>query len=137
MEKTVKNVKNSLKFKATSKSGLLSIKIGVKKYTVPAEARMLSNDGYLYLSFPATSELYKVEGGTLTVIKDDAVASEALAALTPKRRGRKKAAQAEATLSPAVLEALRAIPAGHKLIPTADGGYRLVRTRVRRKKGQA
>jgi len=43
--KTVQNVKNSLKFKAAEKDGVLSIKIGVKKYTVPIKARMIAGDG--------------------------------------------------------------------------------------------
>lgn len=136
MSKTVKNVKNSLKFKAVPKQNLLSIKIGVKKYSVPVEARMLSKDGYLYLSFSASSELYKVDGGTLNPLTEDSEAAAAQAALTPSRRRRKGKTPTDVELPDSVLAALKAIPSGHKLVPTADGGYRLVRTRVRRKKGE-
>ena len=78
MARSVQNVKNSLKFKAQPKSGILSVKVGVKKFVVPVEARMLSGDGYMFLSFPAVSELFKVEGKTLTSMDSKADASEAL-----------------------------------------------------------
>ncbi|MBN9501334.1 MAG: hypothetical protein J0H02_06125 [Armatimonadetes bacterium] len=131
--KTVQSVKNSLKFKAQPKSGILSIKIGVKKYSVPVEARMLSNGEYLFLSFPASSELYKIENKELTALPSSADASDAHAALTPKRRrGRRRSSPVE---MPAELEAaLKAIPSGFKLGYTADGSLKLVKTRTRRKK---
>lgn len=55
MSKTVQSVKNSLKFKAQVKSGLLSVRVGVKKYVVPVGVRMIANGDYMFLSFPATS----------------------------------------------------------------------------------
>ena len=131
--KTVQSVKNSLKFKASPKAGILSIKIGVKKYSVPLEARMLSNGEYLFLSFPASSELYKVDGKELQSLDSGADATDALGALTPKRRrGRRRR---EAVEMPAELAAaLKALPSGLKLGYGADGTPKLVKTRTRKKK---
>jgi hypothetical protein len=133
MSKTVQNVKNSLKFKANPKGGVLSVRVGVKKFVVPVDARLLSDGKYLFLSFPAVSELYMVEGKSLSAMAGGADASEAHAALTPaaaKKRGRRRSAPVE--VPPALAAALKAIPAGFKLGISADGTPRLVKTRKRR-----
>lgn len=129
--RTVQSVKNSLKFKATPKSGILSIKIGVKKYSVPLEARMLSNGEYLFLSFPASSELYAVVNKELQPLSGSTDASDALTALTPRRRrGRRKREQVE---MPADLAAaLKNLPTGFKLGYTLDGAPKIVKTRTRK-----
>ncbi|MBC8064718.1 MAG: hypothetical protein H7Y17_07800 [Chlorobia bacterium] len=134
--RTVQSVKNSLKFKAAPKAGILSIKIGVKKYSVPLEARMLSNGEYLFLSFPASSELYKVANKELSALDSKSDATDALAALTPKRRrGRRKR---EAVEMPAELAAaLSNLPSGFKLGYSADGSPKLVKTRTRKSKKKA
>jgi len=131
--KTVQSVKNSLKFKAQPKPGILSIKVGVKKYSVPVEARMLSNGDFLFLSFPASSELYKIENKALSALPSGADAADAHAALTPKRRrGRRKNAGVE---MPAELAAaLKSLPSGFKLGYSMDGTPKLVKARARRKK---
>jgi hypothetical protein len=134
--KTVQSVKNSLKFKATPKSGILSIKIGVKKFSVPVEARMLSNGEFLFLSFPSSSELYKVVGKDLTPLDAKADAAEVHAALTPKRRrGRRKRESVE--MPPELAAALKSLPSGFKLGYNADGSPKLVKTRTRRAKKKA
>jgi len=129
--RTVQSVKNSLKFKAVPKAGILSIKIGVKKYSVPVEARMLSTGEYVFLSFPASSELYKIENKELSALDAKADASDAHASLTPKRRrGRRRRESVE---MPAELAAaLKALPAGFKLGYSLDGAPKLVKTRTRR-----
>ena len=131
MSKNVKSVKNSLKFKAQVKSGLISVRVGVKKYVVPVSVRILSSDSHMFLSFPATSELYKIKGKELTAMDPAADAAEALASLNPgKRRGRKRAAPIN---MPTELEsALKAIPAGYKLVFDAAGKPRLAKARKRR-----
>ncbi|SRR5689334_12752710 len=129
--RTVQSVKNSLKFKAMPKSGILSIKIGVKKYNVPVEARMLSNGEYVFLSFSASSELYKVENKELVPLAGGADAGEALTALTPRRRRTRR--KREAVEMPAELAAALAnLPSGFKLGYSADGSPKLVKTRVRK-----
>ena len=132
MKKTVQNVKNSLKFKAQEKEGVLSIKVGVKKYSVPVKARMLSNANYLFLSFPASSELYEIDAKQLTALDKDADATDAFDLLNPgKRRTRRKSSAV--SMPNELAEALKGIPAGYKLGYGADGSPKLVRTRKRTK----
>lgn len=133
--KTVQSVKNSLKFKAQPKGGVLTVKIGVKKYSLPVEARMISGENYLFLSFPACSELFKVDGKTLEPMPSGADASEAYNVLNPgKRRGRRKSSDVQ--LPSELADALKAIPNGYRLSYGADGSPRLVKTRRRRKGGE-
>jgi hypothetical protein len=130
MAKTVKSVKNSLKFKAQPKPGILSVRVGVKKYAVPVEARIISSGNYIFLSFPASSELYQVQSKELSAMDANADAGEAYTALNPgKRRGRKRSAAA--SLPPELAEALKGIPAGYKLGYGTDGVPRLVKKRKR------
>jgi len=132
--KTVQNVKNSLKFKAQEKEGVLSVRVGVKKFNVPIKARMISGDNYLFLSFPASSELYRVQDNELTPLDRETDASAAFDALNPgKRRGRRRSSAAE--LPESLAEALKSLPAGYKLGYGVDGSPKLIRTRVRTKKG--
>lgn len=134
MKRNVKTVKNSLKFKAQQKEGILSVRIGVRKYNVPIEARILSDDEFIFLSFPASSELYHVSGKTLTPMDSDADATNAYAALNPvkKRTRRRRAKPVE--VPDAVQAALKSIPKGYRLQVDIDGTPRLVRSRVRKKK---
>jgi len=132
LKKTVQNVKNSLKFKAQEKEGVLSIKVGVKKYSVPVKARMLSGANYLFLSFPASSELYEIDSKQLTALDKDADATDAFDLLNPgKRRTRRKSSAV--SMPNELAEALKGIPAGYKLGYGADGSPKLVRTRKRSK----
>jgi len=128
--RSVQTVKNSLKFKAHPKSGILSVKVGVKKYQIPVEARMLSGEGYMFLSFTACSELYKIENRSLKAMAADEDASEAFENLNPsKRRGRRKGAHVE--MPPALADALKNLPSGFKLGYASDGTPKLVKTRKR------
>jgi hypothetical protein len=134
--RTVQSVKNSLKFKASPKPGILSIKIGVKKYSVPVEARMLSNGEYLFLSFPSSSELYKVVNKELKPLAGGDDAADALSALTPKRRRTRR--KREPVEMPAELaNALKNLPSGFKLGYGPDGTPKLVKTRTRKSRKKA
>jgi len=133
--KTVQNVKNSRKFKANEKDGVLSIKIGVKKYTVPVKARLIAGEGYLFLSFPASSELYRIDKKQLLAMDKDEDATEAhdrLNSVRPKARGRR--ASATASMTDELARALASIPSGFKLAYDKNGTPRLVKTRTRKKK---
>ena len=133
MQKSVQNVKNSLKFKAVPKAGILSIKVGAKKFALPVEARMLSGGDYLFLSFSASSELYTITGKDLKAMPSESDATSAFTVLNPgKKRGRRRR---ESMQMPAELEqALKSLPSGYKLGYGLDGSPKLVRTRTRRKK---
>ncbi len=134
MLKNVKTVKNSLKFKATPKEGAITVRVGVKKFVVPLEARMLHEDGYLFLSFSALSELFRVDDRGLHAMKPDEDATDAYAKLNPGRRSRKKKGGAEVELPAELAKALSGIPAGYRLGFDANGNPRLVKQRQRRKK---
>lgn len=130
-QRTVQSVKNSLKFKAQPRSGVLSLKIGVKKYSIPLEARMISGGDYLFLSFPALSELFRVENKELNPMAAGADATEAYGVLNPsKRRGRRRSRSV--AMPPELEAALRAVPSGYKLGYGTDGSPKLVKTRKRR-----
>lgn len=134
--KNIKSVKNSLKFKADPKKGLLTVRIGVKKLVVPVEARMLGGDGFLFLSFNSSSEIYKVDGKELVPLDGQADGTEAYAALNPskrRKRGRGKG-RSSVEMPTDLAQMLSKLPSGHKLV-AGPGGYRLVKTRVRTKKG--
>lgn len=135
MSRTVTNVKNSLKFKAAVKDGLLTVRVGVKKYTLPVEARILTSSDYIFLSFPASSELYEVKNKQLSPMAPTADATEAFAALNPgrKRRGR-RGGGASASMPKDVMDALSKIPSGFKIGYDTDGKPRLVKKRTRRGK---
>ena len=130
MRKSVKNVKNSLKFKARPKTGALSVKIGAKKYTLPLGARILSNEHFIFLSFPACSALFEVHQRELKAMPLEADATEAYAALNPNKR-RNSASVPAVAISKELVDALRAIPAGYKVGYNAEGAPRLVRKRRR------
>jgi len=137
MSKTVKSVKNSLKFKANVKEGILTVRVGVKKYVLPVQARILCEGEYMFLSFPATSELFSIKNRKdLVAMAPTADASDAYTALNPTKRrgagGRRKRANVE--IPKALEEALKAIPAGHKLVTDAKGNIRIVKMRKRRAK---
>lgn len=134
MSKTVKSVKNSLKFKANVKSGLLSVKVGVKRYVLPVQVRMLSNSSHIFLSFSASSELYKLKDKQLVAMKPEEDASDAYTSLNPGRKRTSRRRSSGAELPAALAEALKKVPAGYKLGYGADGEVKLVKKRVRRKK---
>jgi hypothetical protein len=130
MKKNVRSVKNSLKFKAQPRSGALSVRIGVKKFTVPLDVRILTDGKYIFLSFPACSELFEIHNKELHAMPPDADATDAYAALNPvKKRGRKKS---PAVSLPAELsDILKNLPTGYKIGYDADGAPRLVKKRNR------
>lgn len=132
-KRNVQSVKNSLKFKAQEKTGVLSVKVGVKKFSVPVKARMLSGGDYLFLSFPASSELYRVDKKQLSPMAKEDDASEAYGVLTPARkRGRRRASGVE--MPSALEDALKSLPSGYRLGYGSDGAPKLVKTRGRRSK---
>ena len=134
--KNVKAVKNSLKFKADPKMGLLTVRIGVKKLVVPVEARMLSGEGFLFLSFTSSSEIYKVDGKSMVAMDGQEDGTDAYAALNPAKRRRRGRGKGRSTVEmpDELAQLLSKLPAGHKLVAGASG-YRIVKARIRTKKG--
>ena len=132
--KTIQNVKNSLKYSAQEKSGALTVRLGVKKFVLPLSARLIAGDGYLFLSFPASSEIYAVEGKTLTPVEDDAKAEEVRAALTVEKKARGRRKRKGAELDPNLAEMLAKLPAGQRIGYNADGSPKIVKSRPRKAK---
>lgn len=133
--KSVKFVKNSLKFKTAPRMGLLSVRVGVKKYRLPVEARIIAGENYIFLSFPASSELYKIANGDITAMDGEANGEEAYTQLNTSgrgKRGRKK--RAAVVLPDTLASALKSIPTGYKLVfDLKTGEPRLAKRRERRK----
>ncbi|HMS54820.1 MAG TPA: hypothetical protein PKA27_05425 [Fimbriimonadaceae bacterium] len=136
VKKTAKEVKNSLKFKVAPKKGLLTVRVGVKKYTLPVEARLIAGEGHLFLSFSASSELYEIVDGKLSAMEGGADASKAFATLNPpKGRSASRRRRSAPEMPNELAEALNKIPAGHKLVLDAKTGqWRLAKKRNRKKK---
>ena len=132
---TVQSVKNSLKYAAAEKDRVLTIRLGVKKLVLPVKARVLNSGEYLFLSFPASTEIYKIEGKELATV-DDAGAADAREALkTTKKRGGRRSKK-EAEMTDEMQKLLAAIPSGYRLGYDKDGAPKLVKTRNRRKSGE-
>lgn len=134
--KNVKFVKNSLKFKTEPKAGLLTVRVGVKKYRLPMEARLIAGEGHLFLSFPASSELYQIEDGALVSLPSEADGTKAYEELNVTRRRRRgKGKRAPIDLPDNLVSALKAIPDGYRLVfDLKTGEPRLAKKRERRKK---
>jgi len=132
MARSVRNVKNSLKFKANVGDGILSVRVGVKKYVVPVKARILSDTEYIFLSFRAVSELYRIRNNKqLISMSSDEDATDAFVSLNPpRRRGRRRSGTPGVPTG--VMEALRNLPSGYKLGFDREGKPRLVKKRIRR-----
>lgn len=133
-EATLTSAKTSLKNSAPEKDRVLTVRLGVKKLVLPVTAKLAQSGEYLFLSFPASTEIYRMDGKTLAPIENDEEAGAAMEALaTPRRRGgrRKKAVE----IAPEVHEALANLPAGHRIGYDAEGNAKLVKTRPRRRKG--
>jgi hypothetical protein len=96
----------------------------------------LSDGQFLFLSFTGSTELYQVGKKQIEVMAKEADATEAFNALNPgrKKKGSRKASGRTAPLSPELEAALKAIPVGYRLVHTAEGTVKLVRTRNRKKK---
>ena len=131
--RTVQYVKNSLKFKANEGEDVVSIQLGRKKYVVPVKVRFLSSDGYLFLSFPASANLFQVSDEGLTPVTTDEDAQAAFEKLRSRKARGKKVVE-QVSMPSELANALAAIPPGFKLGYGPDGTPRLVKTRTRSKK---
>lgn len=134
MAKSVEKVKSSLKLRTQAKSGALSLRVGVKKYVLPFEVRLIQSNDYIFVHIPPCAEIMKVSKTGLEVVNDLAVAEEAVKSF---RKGRKRGTgrtSRSVELPAEVAAALSKIPAGYKLAYGADGSPRIVKTRRRRKK---
>lgn len=133
MAKSVEKTKSSLKLRTQAREGALTLRLGVKKYVLPFEVRLLTSNEYVFVHIPPCAEIMKVGKGGLEVVTDSASAEEAAKSF---RKGRKRAAgrsSSKLELPSDVVAALNKIPPGYKIGYDNDGSVKLVRTRKRRK----
>lgn len=135
MSKSVESITRALKLKADPKEKALSLRLGVRKLSLPFEVRTLQSEGYIFVHIPPAASILKVSDDGLVLVED---ANEAAAAQASFRKPRARRASRKATRQvpevPAELaEALKRIPSGHKLVFDASGSPRIVKARQRRK----
>lgn len=132
MARSVDKIKFGLKLRTEKQENSLTFRIGVKKYALPFEARIVKSDEYLFLHVPPAAEIMKITKDGLVVVTKSAEAEEAVKSFRKSRkktkRNRKKVA-----LPTEVEDALKKIPAGYKLGYDADGNLKLVKKRTRKK----
>lgn len=132
---TVQSVKNSLKYAAAEKDRVLTVRLGVKKLVLPVKARVIAQGDYLFLSFPASTEIYKISGKEMAPVTDENAAEAREALKTQKKRGARRGKKS-VEMTDEMQKLLAAIPAGYRLGYDKDGAPKLVRTRTRRKSGE-
>jgi len=134
MAKTVEKTKSALKLRTQARDGALTLRIGVKKYVLPFEVRLLTSNEYVFVHIPPCAEIMKIAKSGLEVVTDVATADEAAKSF---RRGRKRPAgkaSSKIEVPTDISAALSKIPAGYKIGYAADGSLKLVRSRKRQKK---
>lgn len=132
---TVQTVKNSLKYAAAEKDRVLTVRLGVKKLVLPVKARVLASGDFLFLSFPASTEIYKIEGKELALVDDEGAIEAREALKTTKKRGGRRSKK-DVEMTDEMQKLLAAIPAGYRLGYDRNGAPKLVKTRTRRKSGE-
>ena len=134
MAKTVEKTKSALKLRTQSRDGALTLRLGVKKYVLPFEVRLLTSNEYVFVHIPPCAEIMKIGKSGLEVVTDSTAADDAAKSF---RKGRKRAAgkgSSKIEMPSDVAIALSKIPQGYKVGYNPDGTVKLVRTRRRRKK---
>lgn len=134
MSKTVEDVVKGLKLKATPTHNVLSLRVGVKKFALPFEARTLVSDQYLFAHLPPTAAIFRITDNGLVPVEDAAEAIGAVKSLRPRKQRTERAVSVD--MPDALAKALSAIPSGYKLAYDANGQPRLVKKRERRAGGK-
>jgi len=134
--KSLEQVKSSLKLRTEPKANALTLRIGVKKYVLPFEARLIQSDDTLFVHIPPAAEIFKVSGGKLVAVDSADAAAEAAKVLRRPRGPKRRSANKSVEMSPDLAKVLANVPAGYKIGYDASGRPRLVRTRQRRRKSK-
>lgn len=135
MAKQIQDVVRALKLKADSKAGALSVKVGTRKVSLPFDVRVLESSEYLFVHLPPAAAIFKVSKEGVTLIEDSAEASAANAAFRKPRKRKGQRANESVDMPDALVQAMKAIPAGYRLQVEKDGSARLVKMRKARKSG--
>lgn len=131
-DSTVKVCK-ALKLKAQPKSNVLSIKHGLRKFTLPYETRVLTSDKYMFVHVLPEAKVFRIEKEGLVEVTEATEAKAAQVSFRASRKGNRK----RTTKTPDVPEDLKAalskIPAGYKIAVDRTGQVRMVKARPRKK----
>lgn len=133
MARTIEKIKSALKLKATPKTGALTLRMGVKKYVLPFEVRILKSDEYLFVHLPPNAGVFSFDGKALKEVNDSAMGEKAVASFKSRRKRRGSRDGGSVDMPTELSSALSKIPSGYKLGYDGDGNPRLVKTRTRRK----
>ncbi len=134
MAKTVEKTKASLKLRAQARNGALTLRLGVKKYVLPFEVRLLTSNEYVFVHVPPSAEIMKLTQDGLEVVTDARAAEEAAKSFRRSRKRSSGKSAAPVEMPTEVAAALSKIPPGYKIGYGLDGSIRLVKTRRRRRK---
>ncbi|MCW5937854.1 MAG: hypothetical protein KIT11_11185 [Fimbriimonadaceae bacterium] len=135
MAKSLEKTKSALKLRTEAKSGVLTLRIGVKKHVLPFEVRMLNSDEYIFVHIPPSAEIMKLTGDGLQVVTSDNEAEAAAKSFRKSRRRGGGRGSRSAAVPENVQQILEQIPAGYKIGYNADGSVKLVKSRRRRRNG--
>lgn len=142
---TVKSLKAKIKWKASDLSGSVQYRHGIREGRGPgvssaiptgSKGRVLETENYVYLSIPATVELFKKDGKTLVPLADDEPVSEELqkemdAVLKVAKKATAKRAAAPELPADVLRKLSDSIPAGFKLA-IKNGEVTLVKARTKK-----
>ncbi|MBS1714407.1 MAG: hypothetical protein JST30_08735 [Armatimonadetes bacterium] len=134
MAKSLQKIKSSLKLRTQEKSGALTLRLGVKKYVLPFEVRLLTSNDFVFVHVPPSAEIMKVTKSGLEVVTDADSAEQAAKSFRRSRKRTSAKASKSVEMPTELANALNKVPAGYKLAYGPDGQPRLVKTRRRRKK---
>ncbi len=135
MAKSIEKIKSGLKLRTQPREGALTLRIGVKKFVLPVEARLIVSDEYVFLHIPPTAELMKISADGLALVSELSGAEHAVSTFKKSRKSSsgRRASRGGMEMPADLSELLNKLPAGYKLGYGTDGSPKLVRTRKRRK----
>ena len=131
MARSLEKIKFGLKLRTEKKDNALTFRMGVKKYVLPFETRIIKSDDYIFIQIPPQAEIMKISKDGLEVVTKPAEAEEAIKSFR-KSRKRTKHSRKQVELPTEVEDALKKIPSGYKLGYDVDGNLKLVKKRTRR-----
>lgn len=135
MSKSQEKIITGLKLRAHPKDGVLSLRVGVRKYVLPFQVKMLESGEYLFVHLPSSAEIFRLDDKQLVSVDS---LDEAAKASTSFKKYRKPVAvkgKAQVDIPGELLSALSKVPEGYKLGYDTDGKPKLVRSRKRGSSG--
>ncbi|MCC7102626.1 MAG: hypothetical protein IT206_06050 [Fimbriimonadaceae bacterium] len=133
MAESAGKVCKALKLKAQPKSNVLSIKHGLRKFTLPYEARVLTSEKYIFVHVLPEAKIFRFEKEGLVEVTDMTEAKTAQVSFRTRRKGSRRQAAKALDVPDELKAALSKIPAGYKIAVDRAGQVRMVKARPRKK----